>query len=30
MLMNDKQQEIIDKLNKDNEALNQGLNLTSW
>ena len=22
--MNDKQQEIIDKLNKDNEALNQG------
>ena len=26
MLMNDKQQEIIDKLNKDNEALNQGHN----
>ena len=24
MLMNDKQREIIDKLNKDNEALNQG------
>lgn len=24
--MNDKQQEIIDKLNKDNEALNQGHN----
>ena len=26
MLMNDKQQDIIDKLNKDNEALNQGHN----
>ena len=26
MLMNDKQREIIDKLNKDNEALNQGHN----
>lgn len=24
MLMNDKQREIIDKLNRDNEALNQG------
>ena len=24
MIMNDKQREIIDKLNKDNEALNQG------
>ena len=24
MLMNDKQREIIDKLNEDNEALNQG------
>ena len=24
MLMNDQQREIIDKLNKDNEALNQG------
>ena len=26
MIMNDKQREIIDKLNKDNEALNQGHN----
>lgn len=26
MLMNDKQREIIDKLNRDNEALNQGHN----
>ena len=26
MLMNEKQREIIDKLNKDNEALNQGHN----
>ena len=26
MIMNDKQRKIIDKLNKDNEALNQGHN----